>query len=726
MSLAMKYLKFSAAALAAGLLAGCAADEPFGLKGEGSVKLSTNISTKVQEVSRASSTEAELEESTIIWISNNKGPVRKFHGMAEVPDTPLKLVADSYVAEAWAGDSVPASFDDRYFYGYTPFTVRGGQTEQVTVTCKVANSVVAVSYSDDVDAVLSDYKLTVSHSQGSLTWEGRDDRRGYFMMNSRDKDLSWKLEGKKADGSSFTREGVIAGAQRATLYTLNVKCTPSSEVIGGGYLTIEVDESAVEIEDAIDIIAAPSITGFGFDISQPVRGEMGGLGRRSVWITANTSITSLILSGDVFSRLNIGGNDFDFFNMDAAYEPVIDAAGIHRTYKQNEDGTSSIKLTFEESFTSTLAEGDYPIDIRVVDANGKAAQAVLTFSVSDAPVVTADIDPASVWAHKAVIGGTLVKEGAAPVLKYRLQGASDWTDAAVTMNGSRFTAQLTGLQAGAVYEYAAATATFVSPLVKTFTTETEAQIPNGGFEDWSMDGKVQMLYGAGQSMFWDSGNHGSTTAPAFMGGGNITVPVESPRHGGTYAISMTTKSMIGIIAAGNAFVGKYLGTQGTNGVLGWGRPFASRPSKLRAWVKYTPATVTSAAAGAPDIVKGQPDKGIIYIALLDNSTAPKGPSADDKSKFSGAADFPVIVKTASPGQYFSRDDSNVIAYGEKVFDSATAGDGLVMVEIPIDYRRADVKSSYIVLTMSASKGGDYFAGGDGSCMIVDDLELIYE
>lgn len=717
----------AAAAFGAILLPGCAADEPFGFKGEGNVKLSTNISAKVNELSRASSTDQELAESTVVWISNAKGPVRKFASLGEIPaDKGIKLLADNYTAEAWAGDSVPASFDDRYFYGSKEFTVTSGSTENVEITCRIANTVVAVRYSDDIDAVLSDYSFTVGHSQGKLTFEGRDERRGYFMMNSRDHDLEWKLTGRKADGSEFTREGTITDAARATLYTINIKCTPQSEIIGGGYLTIEIDETSVEIEDEINIVAAPTVRGFDFDIAQPVRGEAGKLGRRSVWISANSSIESLVMSCPVFAEmLGLEGNDFDIFNMDAKYEPQIHAAGIVWTYNHDEAaGASTMKITFEETFTSRLTNGDYPVDIDVRDANGKTARATLTFSVNDAPLATADCSAGTVWATRATIGGVILKAGTQPLLKYRATGTQAWTDAETpAVDGDRFTSVLTGLRPGTSYEYVAATAdgSFISPVVKTFTTEAEAQIPNGDFEGWSMNGKVQMLYGSGQSMFWDSGNHGSTTAPDFLGGGNITTPATSPVHGGSYSLRMESKSIFSVLAAGNAFVGEFLGTEGgTNGVLGWGRPFTSRPAKLRGWVKYNPGTVSSTSDNVPDIVKGQPDKGIVYIALLDASKGPKAGS------YEGSATYPVIVKTKAPGQYFSKDDANVIAYGEKVFEGATAGDGLVEFEIPIEYFKTDVKAAYIVCTISASKGGDYFAGAGGSVMYIDDLRLIYE
>ena len=51
---------------------------------------------------------------------------------------------------------------------------------------------------------------------------------------------------------------------------------------------------------------------------------------------------------------------------------------------------------------------------------------------------------------------------------------------------------------------------------------------------------------------------------------------------------------------------------------------------------------------------------------------------------------------------------------------------MIEFTINIEYRRTDVTPTYIMCTASASIGGDYFSGGDGSKMWLDDLELIYE
>lgn len=108
------------------------------------------------------------------------------------------------------------------------------------------------------------------------------------------------------------------------------------------------------------------------------------------------------------------------------------------------------------------------------------------------------------------------------------------------------------------------------------------------------------------------------------------------------------------------------------------------------------------------------DKGVIYIAVLDNSANPEAYNGE----------FPVIVKTKKPAQLFSENNPNVLSYGEIVFNESTAGDGMIEFTINLQ-KKKDGTPAYILLTASASKGGDYFVGGRGSTMWLDDLELVY-
>lgn len=132
---------------------------------------------------------------------------------------------------------------------------------------------------------------------------------------------------------------------------------------------------------------------------------------------------------------------------------------------------------------------------------------------------------------------------------------------------------------------------------------------------------------------------------------------------------------------------------------------------MKVWVKYTPKAVDNTKG--VKIAKGEMDQGIIYIALLDETT----------ESYNGQS-WPVTIDTSVP-KLFESNGSNVIAYGERVFTEATTGDGLIQIEIPLDYKRQGVTPSNILIVASASRYGDYFEGAAGSVMYLDDIELTY-
>ncbi|MDE6682918.1 MAG: PCMD domain-containing protein [Muribaculaceae bacterium] len=222
---------------------------------------------------------------------------------------------------------------------------------------------------------------------------------------------------------------------------------------------------------------------------------------------------------------------------------------------------------------------------------------------------------------------------------------------------------------------------------------------------------VTLPWGVGdkEASFWGSGNEGSATA-------NLTLTDKSSdmKHSGSYSARLESKSAMGVIAAGNVFVGSYVKTDGTNGVLSLGRPYnGSHPSKLKVWVNYRPASGVSVKSGnegyVPDNFMGGKDHGQIYVALTTE---------------------PVEIRTNPKNLkvFDSVNDPAVLAYGQMTWTDNFGPDGaLEAVEIPIEYNdKANTQApKYLVIVVSASKYGDYFSGAPGSVFYLDDFELIY-
>ncbi len=699
--------KIAAAALVAGALSACS-EELLPVEGEGHVKISATLNSDVTVVSR-STAEEELAESCTIWISNSKGVVREYHGLNNIPAGGIDLYSGHYKAEGWAGVKSAASWEDRWFEGVEEFDVSKGETTNVELNCKIQNTLVSVVYDASADEVISDYTMTVGSSAGELVFEGKDERKGYYIMPEGETSLKYTLKGKLGNGEEYTRNATIENVKPSTEYRLTVRYTGEAQELGGAFLTIEVDESEVVVEDTILISVAPEIKGFNFDIDQPVRGKAREFGRKSLYISASAALKSVILYGEILQqKLGVDGPDFDFMSYEDQVHDAVVAGGINNVYTYDEvNDISNMKINFEELFTNSLENGEYTIKITATDVLGKSCVKTLTLIVSDAPVTTAAINLMDVYSTTAILRANLSGEATEYGFNYRRAGSSEWTYVSGTANGSEYTAQLSGLDPETEYEYVAVTPDFTSDRVIRFTTEGAPQLPNASFEKSVMDGKILRFYGEGEDMFWDSGNKGSATI-----GKNITTLSTDYKHSGEKSVKLASEKVAIAFAAGNLFAGEFLGTESlTKGILGWGRPFTARPKALKAWVKYTPAIVSDANGG--DLAKGDMDEGIIYMALVDESTETYG----------NYGPWPCMVATKQP-KLFNPEGNNVIAYGEHVFKGATEGDGLIEITIPLDYKRTDIKPSNIILTASASRCGDYYTGGP-SVMYIDDFELVY-
>ena len=66
----------------------------------------------------------------------------------------------------------------------------------------------------------------------------------------------------------------------------------------------------------------------------------------------------------------------------------------------------------------------------------------------------------------------------------------------------------------------------------------------------------------------------------------------------------------------------------------------------------------------------------------------------------------------------------MIAYGKIEFGENVPT--YIPFEFTLDYKATDRVPRYILITASASKYGDYFTGGNGAVLYLDDFELQYD
>lgn len=311
---------------------------------------------------------------------------------------------------------------------------------------------------------------------------------------------------------------------------------------------------------------------------------------------------------------------------------------------------------------------------------------------------SADVFPMTT---KAILKGS-IQSGKKPEIEYAKQSESSWKSVPssdISVSGTSFTATLSGLSASTTYKYRVSV-DGTAGSEQTFTTVAAVALENGKLENWSQDGKVWNPNAADADPFWGTGNPG---AASFIG--NLTEPTDESISG--KAALLETKNAVIKLGAGNLFTGDFQ-LDGLNGLLHFGRPFTSFPTALRLYYKYTSTTINMIGDNAGDLasLKGEPDMCQIYIALSDKSEPYE------------------IRNNPSNRHLFDPDDSNIIAYGE--FTSNQTTSSYKQIEIPLEYRYTNRTPKYIIIVASSSKYGDYYIGGVGSKLWLDEMELVYE
>lgn len=296
-----------------------------------------------------------------------------------------------------------------------------------------------------------------------------------------------------------------------------------------------------------------------------------------------------------------------------------------------------------------------------------------------------------------------VQSGKKPVIEIKKNSESDWTTVSqsdVNVSGTSFSATVSQLSPDTQYDIKVSV-DGKEMSSASFDTTPATPLENGSLDNWHNVDKLWNPWEEGGQSFWDTGNKGATTISD-----SNSIPTDETCNGSGKAASLESKYLVLKFAAGNLFTGSYVKTVGTNGVLSFGRPFSAFPSKLRFNYKYTSNTIDKVGDDAFQYLKGRPDSCHIYIALTD-------------------WDEPLEIRTRpAERQLFDKNDSKVIAYGEYIQGSTTSS--YQQKDIILNYKYNNRTPKYIVVVASASKYGDYFTGGVGSKLWLDNLELIYE
>lgn len=646
-----------------------------------------------------------------IYRSGSDEPVEVIEDCASVLE-PLKLKTGHYTAVATCGESLSegsaAAFDSPFYSDTETFVIKNGVSETLDMTLVLDAVKVTTKFSEEIRENFKSYVLTVSNGVSELVFSNLDgtvDRDGYFAVTGT---LEWSLALTNNDGEVYeTLTGSYEEVKPKQHYAISFRMA-EKQPEGGAVISIVVDDSMTEkVHDILldfSVKDKPEISA-SFSLDSPLSFHTGDASEKILYLNLKHPATSFLISHDDEGLVAAGlPEEVELVNASEEILSSLAGLGITAPSVTAEVLNPEIDLT---GFFSSLPAGTYGFEIFVQnEAEGELLQEI-SFEVK--PVV--ETLTANAWARFAYLSGRWLTEDQPEGLGFQYRtGDEEWTnvDADVTVNAEAktFEAELHGLAAGTQYEYRAVTAAFRENQPVQFTTETEQVLHNMSFDKWYMDGKAPMPNASADYKIWDSANPGSASfniVPTTQETSNLAVTGENKS-----AAKLTTLSapVVGL-AAGNIYTGIFEGTVGgiipSGAALEWGVLFSSRPLALKGFYDYRPVAIDVAKGPYADM-EGQTDVGQIQFILTD-------------------WDAPFRIDTSAGTFVDVENDGHIIAYASLDLGKT---DGYQPFTLELEYRDRTRTPKYIVIVAAASKYGDYFTGGVGSTLYLDEFSFVYD
>lgn len=628
-------------------------------------------------------------------------------------ENPIKLQIGSYDVVASHGENHNAAFDAPYYEGSKNVRIYPDKINTVNLTCTLANTIFSVEFPEEFAEHFEVYEVSVTNGTGSPlvlsntpqpgnALETGFDSEAYFAVTGT---LTWNLYLKNVEGTEYRHTMTYSDVKARQHYHL--KFNLGEDISADGAFVVKVtldstmDESSHELVLDFDNRYLPSVTSneeFTVESGEPVTTPVGNTISKVLDFSTPVGVQSLRVThdDDVLEESGlprtvelVGASAAD---LSSAGIMVSQAMGTRAVAA----GAQGVLLDIT-TFVSKLPVGSYSVDFTIVDVKGHYDIFELELEV------ISDVDAEAVaayagWACFAKFEGRYFTSQAPEgiTFQYRKVSEAEWTeidpsDIEVNASALRYTTVVFGLAPDTHYVFRAVSAEDKETKEITFLTAASVTIHNLNFDSWSDSDKYPNASGYD---IWDSANS--------SGAAITTKPVTDAVKG--YAARLESVKAMGMMAAGNIFTGQFAGLAGLGAKLDWGTPFSGRPIALRGYYKYSPKTIDMAKAPYTD-KKGQMDQSQIVVFLTDWTA-------------------PFRINTSSKEFVDLDNDPGIIALGQ--LNSSNEDAGYVKFTLPLVYRDATRIPTYLVIAAASSRYGDYFTGGVGSVLHIDEFELVYD
>ncbi len=616
---------------------------------------------------------------------------------------PLKIAAGNYTIVAKSGTLLNDAWDAPYYEGQTDILIKPEQDNVANITATLANTAVTVEFAPETDTFFTEYRVSVDNGAGDAKMFGKAagtlNKTAYFAVTGQ---LNWEVYMVNTDGTIYrTNPATYDGVKAKQHYHLTFSLADATITAGAGVFSISVDGTmqtkTYPLVMDFSGSAAPAITA-GFDVTNEITVPAGSTEPMPLTVSAAAGLKSVTLR-HASAELSALGVPEGVDLVDASSETIaaLTSAGITASSVAFGAQQTAIDLG---GIVNKLPLCSFTLFLTVVDAKNNYRELPLNISVISP--VDAEVTGATPWARFAMISAKYFvnPRPAGLNFQYRKASESSWTDFTgdISFNESNktFKAELYGLEAQTEYVLRAVSDKDKETKEISFTTDKAEVLHNMNFDSWWKDGSCWYPNASSSYSVWDSANPGTSGLGVVP-----TTPEDSDVVSGKAARLESSKAM-GQFAAGNIYVGQFNGISGLGAKLKWGVPFTSRPLALTGYYKYSPKAIDNVKDPYKDL-KGTSDCCAIKVYLTDWN-----------------AQFDINTSTKT---FLQDDDPSIIAIGELYSSNNDAS--YVPFTIPLRYRD-NRTPKYIVISGAASRYGDYFTGGLGSVLLLDEFAFIYD
>lgn len=683
--------------------------------------------------------------------------------------SPVQLLMDKYEVSAIYGEAGTA-FNSPCYSGKTSVRIYPDRSAAANITAEMSKVKFSVHFPEDdtFRSQFSLYELAVSNgevltftsdaaksSSAEMPEYGSFADTAYFEVPA-DKALTYTLKMINADGAQYTTTNQLEQVASAEHYHFDFKLGEREEIDGALVLNITLDGEYDQVFTHNIMLnfdktymptfsTNPEFTPAPSDGSIPVW-PLGNETTKKFYFDAPRGIRNLIISHLDANLLTEGLPQIvDFVDINAEDLQIMNELGVTATSisaatNPNERVYAEIDLTeFIKNLRVSAENKNYMMSLTVIDEYDRYARCDFEFKiVSDIQAETGSVFH---WSNFAIFSGRYftATPPAGMTFLYKKVSDAEWTkvsasEITIDTRTMTYSCRVKGLAPNTEYMFRSTSdkdeqdnKTSEEISFKTYTLEGDGQIFNLSFDYWMKgDGKTyndteydsDAWYPTNDlsRIAWDTANGGTAMLDCFPTTPEETIlAVTGAGKKAARMESQMTSGMIKKFAAGNIYTGKFgkVSISPAGAELDWGIPFTSRPLALRGWFRYEPKNITQ-TGGSYGNLMGQMDRCQIQVFLTD---------------WTGM--FPIKAYTdISKSQYVTFTADYIIAHGEIITDNNTTDDpgnvnGYIQFTIPIEYRSLK-NPSYIVIAGAASRYGDYFTGGEGSTLYLDELELVYD